>query len=129
MGAFSLPSLRLFCPMVETRYVTGGYVSMPESGERLAQVIAAPECAKSNVYWSWNGGAKTVGIEAYLTSAASFTTEEHWQLFVDLVVMLKILVHLPTSVRLNYFIFLFRFYTLTLQLSPSVGFVARTLGR
>ena len=33
---------------------------MPESGERLAQVIAAPECAKSNVYWSWNGGAKTV---------------------------------------------------------------------
>jgi hypothetical protein len=42
------------------RYVTGGYVSMPESGDRLAQVIAAPECAKSNVYWSWNGGAKTV---------------------------------------------------------------------
>jgi len=80
--------------MVEPRYVTGGYVSMPESGERLAQVIAAPECAKSNVYWSWNGGAKTVGIKAYLTCAVSFTTDVYLK-YVDLVVMLKILVCTP----------------------------------
>jgi len=44
------------------KYVTGGYVSMPESGERLAQVVTDPICAKSGVYWSWNGGAKTVGV-------------------------------------------------------------------
>lgn len=44
------------------KYVTGGYVGMEEAGERLAQVVDAPECAnKSDVYWSWNGGAQQVG--------------------------------------------------------------------
>ena len=41
------------------KYVTGGYVGQEEAGERLAQVIDDPACAKSGVYWSWNGGAKT----------------------------------------------------------------------
>ncbi|GKY97480.1 hypothetical protein MPSEU_000706400 [Mayamaea pseudoterrestris] len=44
------------------KYVTGGYVSEAEAGERLAQVIDDPTCAKSGVYWGWNGGAKTVGV-------------------------------------------------------------------
>jgi protochlorophyllide reductase len=43
------------------KYVTGGYVSEQEAGERLAQVIDDPQCTKSGAYWSWNGGAKTVG--------------------------------------------------------------------
>jgi len=43
------------------KYVTGGYVGEREAGERLAQVIDDPICTKSGVYWSWNGGAKTVG--------------------------------------------------------------------
>jgi len=43
------------------KYVTGGYVSEKEAGERLAQVIADPKCNKSDVYWSWNGKANTVG--------------------------------------------------------------------
>jgi len=43
------------------KYVTGGYVSEQEAGDRLAQVIDDPLCEKSGVYWSWNGGAKTVG--------------------------------------------------------------------
>lgn len=43
------------------KYVTGGYVGQQEAGERLAQVIDDPKCTKSGVYWSWNGGAKTVG--------------------------------------------------------------------
>lgn len=43
------------------KYVTGGYVGMEEAGQRLAQVIDDPKCDKSNVYWSWNGGAQTVG--------------------------------------------------------------------
>jgi protochlorophyllide reductase len=46
------------------KYVTGGYVSQEEAGERLAQVIDDPKCSKSGVYWSWNGGAKTVGLYA-----------------------------------------------------------------
>jgi protochlorophyllide reductase len=44
------------------RYVTGGYVSEVEAGQRLAQVIDDPRCQKSGVYWGWNGGAKTVGF-------------------------------------------------------------------
>lgn len=43
------------------KYVTGGYVDESEAGERLAQVIDYPVCSKSGVYWSWNGGAKSVG--------------------------------------------------------------------
>jgi protochlorophyllide reductase len=43
------------------KYVTGGYVSEGEAGERLAQCVSDAKCAKSGVYWSWNGGAKTVG--------------------------------------------------------------------
>jgi len=43
------------------KYVTGGYVGEQEAGERLAQVIDDPQCSKSGVYWSWNGGAQTVG--------------------------------------------------------------------
>lgn len=45
------------------KYVTGGYVSQEESGDRLAQVCSGPECANdSGIYWSWNGGATTVGV-------------------------------------------------------------------
>jgi protochlorophyllide reductase len=43
------------------KYITGGYVGEVEAGERLAQVIDDPQCNKSNVYWSWNGGAQQVG--------------------------------------------------------------------
>jgi len=43
------------------KYVTGGYVSEDEAGERLAQVIDDSRCAKSGVYWSWNGNAQQVG--------------------------------------------------------------------
>jgi protochlorophyllide reductase len=43
------------------KYVTGGYVGEEEAGQRLAQVVDDPQCAKSNVYWSWNGGAQQVG--------------------------------------------------------------------
>ncbi|KAL1515881.1 hypothetical protein AB1Y20_002496 [Prymnesium parvum] len=43
------------------KYVTGGYVSEEEAGERLAQVISDPQCSKSGVYWSWNGNAQQVG--------------------------------------------------------------------
>jgi len=42
------------------KYVTGGYVSQKEAGQRLSQVVDDPICSKSGVYWSWNGGAKTI---------------------------------------------------------------------
>jgi len=45
------------------KYVTGGYVSEAEAGDRLAEVAGSDTCKKSGVYWGWNGAAKTV---AYL---------------------------------------------------------------
>jgi hypothetical protein len=38
--------------------VTGGYVGESEAGQRLMQVAHDPRCAKSGVYWSWNGGPR-----------------------------------------------------------------------
>jgi len=49
------------------KYVTGGFVSEEEAGARLAQVVKDPICSKSGVYWSWNGGARTVGIKDFKT--------------------------------------------------------------
>eukprot|EP01039_Chlorochromonas_danica_P011043 gene11043-12299_t len=45
------------------KYVTGGYVSEQEAGQRLAQVVDAPECKKSGIYWSWNGGARSLPVK------------------------------------------------------------------
>ena len=44
------------------KYVTGGYVSEAESGQRLFQVVDDALCEKSGVYWSWNGNAQQVGL-------------------------------------------------------------------
>jgi protochlorophyllide reductase len=44
------------------KYVTGGYVSELEAGDRLAQVVYDPVASKSGVYWSWNGNAQQVGL-------------------------------------------------------------------
>lgn len=52
------------------KYVTGGYVGEIEAGERLAAVVDDPRCKKSGIYWSWNGGARTVGYKD-LTSLSS----------------------------------------------------------
>ncbi|GAB4817461.1 hypothetical protein N2152v2_004507 [Parachlorella kessleri] len=39
------------------KYVTKGYVSEEEAGERLAQVVSDPKLSKSGTYWSWNQGS------------------------------------------------------------------------
>jgi len=49
------------------KYVTGGYVGQEEAGERLAQCVYDEAAKKSGVYWSWNGGAKRVGIYDFAT--------------------------------------------------------------
>merc|ERR1719160_2273660 len=60
------------------KYVTGGYVSEVEAGERLAQCIYDPKCSKSGVYWSWNGGARMVGLKSRVMNKK--TGEWEWQL-------------------------------------------------
>jgi len=51
------PWFRKYFP-VFMKYITGGYVSEPEAGTRLSQVISDLRCTKSGVYWSWNGGPR-----------------------------------------------------------------------
>jgi len=47
------------------KFITGGFVSEQEAGQRLFQVAHDPRCNKSGVYWSWNGGPREGrGIEA-----------------------------------------------------------------
>jgi len=61
------------------KYVTGGYVSEVEAGERLAQVIDDPQCKdKSGVYWSWNGNAQQVGLKSRVLNKQ--TGEWEWQI-------------------------------------------------
>ena len=47
------------------KFITGGFVSEHEAGQRLFQVAHDPRCSKSGVYWSWNGGPREGrGVEA-----------------------------------------------------------------
>merc|ERR1719350_2010277 len=47
------------------RYITGGFVGEEEAGQRLSQIALDKRCAKSGVYWSWNGGPREGrGLEA-----------------------------------------------------------------
>jgi len=47
------------------KFITGGFVSEQEAGQRLFQVVHDPRCSKSGVYWSWNGGPReNRGVEA-----------------------------------------------------------------
>jgi protochlorophyllide reductase len=41
--------------------ITGGYVSQELSGERVADVVAAPEYGQSGIYWSWGNRQKKDG--------------------------------------------------------------------
>jgi protochlorophyllide reductase len=40
------------------KFITGGFVSEHEAGQRLFQVVHDPRCVKSGVYWGWNGGPR-----------------------------------------------------------------------
>jgi len=51
------PWFRKYFP-VFMKYITGGFVGEEEAGLRLFQVAHDPRCAKSGVYWSWNGGPR-----------------------------------------------------------------------
>ena len=41
--------------------ITGGYVSQPLAGERVAQVVSDPDFAESGVHWSWGNRQKKNG--------------------------------------------------------------------
>ena len=46
-------------------FPSGGFVGEEEAGQRLYQLAIDKRCAKSGVYWSWNGGPREGrGLEA-----------------------------------------------------------------
>ena len=51
------PWFRKYFPIF-MKFITGGFVGEEEAGQRLFQVAHDPRCAKSGVYWSWNGGPR-----------------------------------------------------------------------
>ena len=69
--------------------ITGGYVSQPLAGERVAQVVADPDFAESGVHWSWGNRQKKNGqqfsqdLSDKVTD--SKTASRVWELSMDLV--------------------------------------------
>ncbi|XP_050248227.1 protochlorophyllide reductase [Quercus robur] len=63
-----IPLFRLLFPPFQ-KYITKGYVSEEEAGERLAQVVSDPSLTKSGVYWSWN--KNSASFENQLSKEAS----------------------------------------------------------
>ncbi|XP_073039749.1 protochlorophyllide reductase-like [Primulina eburnea] len=63
-----IPLFRILFPPFQ-KYITKGYVSETEAGERLAQVVSDPSLSKSGVYWSWNNNSSS--FENKLSKEAS----------------------------------------------------------
>ncbi|KAL7087724.1 hypothetical protein ACP275_13G085900 [Erythranthe tilingii] len=63
-----IPLFRLLFPAFQ-KFVTKGFVTEEESGERLAQVVSDPSLTKSGVYWSWN--KDSASFENQLSKEAS----------------------------------------------------------
>eukprot|EP00982_Pelagococcus_subviridis_P015674 31418-Pelagococcus_subviridis.AAC.7 len=49
------PIFRFLFPLIQ-KYITKGYVTMEEAGNRLASVNSEPQYTKSGAYWAWKGG-------------------------------------------------------------------------
>jgi len=69
--------------------ITKGYVSQPLSGDRVAQVVAAPSFMQSGVHWSW-GNRQKPGAAAFEQGLSSKATDaarsrELWDLSAGLV--------------------------------------------
>jgi protochlorophyllide reductase len=56
------------------RHITRGYVSQPLSGERVADVVAAPGFSRSGVHWSW-GNRQRPGQAAFAQGLSSKATD------------------------------------------------------
>ncbi|KAH6795479.1 hypothetical protein C2S51_036465 [Perilla frutescens var. frutescens] len=63
-----IPLFRTLFPPFQ-KYITKGYVSEKEAGDRLAQVVSDPSLSKSGVYWSWNNTSSS--FENQLSKEAS----------------------------------------------------------
>jgi protochlorophyllide reductase len=62
------------------KYITKGYVSEEEAGQRLAQVVSDPKLAKSGVYWSWNNTSDSFVNELSEEASDNAKGERLWEI-------------------------------------------------
>ncbi|KAL2937704.1 Protochlorophyllide reductase chloroplastic [Bienertia sinuspersici] len=67
------------------KYITKGYVSEEEAGNRLAQVVSDPSLTKSGVYWSWNKNSKSFENELSQEASDEQKAKKLWDISEKLV--------------------------------------------
>lgn len=67
------------------KYITKGYVSEEEAGNRLAQVVSDPSLTKSGVYWSWNKNSKSFENELSKEASDEEKARKLWEISEKLV--------------------------------------------
>lgn len=67
------------------KYITKGFVSEEEAGQRLAQVVSDPKLAKSGVYWSWNNTSDSFVNELSEEASDDAKGERLWDISARLV--------------------------------------------
>ena len=58
------------------KYITKGYVSEVEAGQRLAQVVSDPSLNKSGVYWSWDNDKSSLWFDSVDGALENRVSEE-----------------------------------------------------
>jgi len=79
-----VPLFRTLFPPFQ-KYITKGFVSEEEAGQRLAQVVSDPKLAKSGVYWSWNNTSDSFVNELSEEASDDAKGERLWDISAKLV--------------------------------------------
>ena len=71
------------------RYITGGFVTEEESGDRVAEVVSDPQYNQSGAYWSWGNRQKKNG-KSFLQEVSNEASDDDkaermWELSAKLV--------------------------------------------
>lgn len=67
------------------KYITKGYVSQEDAGNRLAQVVSDPKLDQSGVYWSWNNQSESFENEVSEEVSDGVKGQRLWDLSEKLV--------------------------------------------
>ncbi|EOX99383.1 Protochlorophyllide oxidoreductase C, C,PORC [Theobroma cacao] len=79
-----IPLFRLLFPPFQ-KYITRGYVSEEEAGNRLAQVVSDPSLTKSGVYWSWNKNSDSFENQLSKEASDAEKAQKLWEISEKLV--------------------------------------------
>ncbi|CAL9772613.1 unnamed protein product [Musa acuminata subsp. burmannicoides] len=79
-----IPLFRLLFPPFQ-KFITKGFVSEDESGQRLAQVVGDPSLLKSGVYWSWNNNSASFENQLSEEASDAVKAQKLWEISEKLV--------------------------------------------